>query len=260
MYTLEPEQEELLTALVEASRGRPRDERTFNLWSLDQGDFIGGVGAEGHLPALPDDVETLQQLGLVKITNRGKRGSLSFYVTAAALEHDEALKRHAGGSINQVAQEMQSLLDGKKFRSVYSLALERWGEAVDLLWGADAQRELTTVGHKSREAMQAFAAALVERHELGEPPSNAAQTVARIKAVLNVYRPRVSDTHAALLDALLAYWGTASDLVQRQTHGAEREAEALTWEDGWRVVFQTAVVMIELHRALEPFIELPRAD
>jgi len=254
---LEPEQEELLTALVEASRGRPRDDRTFDLWSIDQGDFIGGVGAEGALPALADDIETLDRRGLVKITNRGKSGGLTFYVTTAALEDEEASKRRPGGPVEQVAQEMQSIMAGTKFRSLYAVALERWGEAVDRLWGVDAQRELTTVGLKCREAMQGFATALVARHAPEEPPPNSAHTVARVRAVLDMHRSRLSGKHADFLDAVLAYWGTASDLVQRQTHGAEREEE-LTWEDGWRVVFQTAVVMIELHRALEPFFQPSR--
>jgi len=235
-FNLEPEQEELLTALVEASRGRPRDERTFNLWSIEQGDFIAGVGADGHLPALAEDVETFDQLGLVKITNRGKRGSLTFYVTKTALDHDEASKRGSPDSIDQVEQEMRLLLANERFRSIYSTALDRWSEAVDLLWGADAQRELSTIGLKCREALQAFATALLERHAL-TPPLPPGQTVARIRAVLGAYRPQLSEAHAALLDALLVYWGTASDLVQRQTHAAERET-ALTWEDGRRVVFQ----------------------
>ncbi|HEV2772366.1 MAG TPA: hypothetical protein VGV57_06000 [Thermoleophilaceae bacterium] len=251
--TLEPEQEEILTALVEASRGRPRDERTFNLWSLDQGDFIAGVGAEGHLPALPDDVETFEQLGFVKITNRGKRGSLTFYVTTAALEHDESLKRRPVDSIDQVEHEMRSLLDSKRFRSIYSTALDRWAEAVDLLWSANAPRELTTIGHKAREAMMAFATALVERHKPPEYAREASKTVDRVRAVLQMYRSSMSYKHVALLDALLPYWGTSVDLVQRQEHGAEREGEELTWEDGRRVVLQTAVVMLEVHRAVEPF-------
>lgn len=54
----------------------------------------------------------------------------------------------------------------------------------------------------------------------------------------------------AFLDALLAYWGTASDLVQRQEHGNQKVGAALLWEDGRRVVFQTAMVMYEIERAL----------
>jgi hypothetical protein len=38
--------------------------------------------------------------------------------------------------------------------------------------------------------------------------------------------------------------------VQRQEHGAQKEGRPLVWEDGRRVVFQTAIVMFELDRAL----------
>jgi hypothetical protein len=46
------------------------------------------------------------------------------------------------------------------------------------------------------------------------------------------------------------YWGTVSDLVQRQEHGAQKQGAELTWEDARRVVFQTAIVMYEVSRAL----------
>jgi hypothetical protein len=49
---------------------------------------------------------------------------------------------------------------------------------------------------------------------------------------------------------LLAYFGTVSDLIQRQEHGAQKEGEGLMWEDARRVVFQTALVMFELDRVL----------
>jgi len=55
---------------------------------------------------------------------------------------------------------------------------------------------------------------------------------------------------SAFLDALLVYWGTACDLVQRQEHGSQREGAPLTWEDARRVVFQTMLVMYEVGRAV----------
>ncbi len=38
----------------------------------------------------------------------------------------------------------------------------------------------------------------------------------------------------------------------RQEHGAQKESETLQWEDARRVVFQTAMVMFELDRTLDP--------
>ncbi len=46
----------------------------------------------------------------------------------------------------------------------------------------------------------------------------------------------------------MSYWGTVSDLAQRQEHAAEREGEALTADDARRVVWYSALVMYELDR------------
>ena len=57
---------------------------------------------------------------------------------------------------------------------------------------------------------------------------------------------------SAYLDALLAYWGTMSDLVQRQEHGAAKEGQLLVWEDARRVVVGTLIVMTEFVSAIHP--------
>ena len=57
-------------------------------------------------------------------------------------------------------------------------------------------------------------------------------------------------TERAFLDALLAYWGTVIDLVQRQEHGALREGTPLIRRDAKRVVLQCAIVMYELDEAI----------
>ena len=61
---------------------------------------------------------------------------------------------------------------------------------------------------------------------------------------------RPGETLSAFLQALVAYWGTLSDLVQRQEHGGQREARPLVSEDGRRIVFQTLNVMYEIDRAV----------
>jgi hypothetical protein len=42
---------------------------------------------------------------------------------------------------------------------------------------------------------------------------------------------------------MVDYWNALVDLHQRQEHGAQRQGQPLTWEDGRRVVFQTILVM-----------------
>lgn len=75
-----------------------------------------------------------------------------------------------------------------------------------------------------------------------------AKTVSRLRTVLG--ERKLSEKLRAFLDALITYWGTVSDLVQRQEHGALREGEPLKWIDARRVVFQTAIVMLEIDAAL----------
>lgn len=69
-------------------------------------------------------------------------------------------------------------------------------------------------------------------------------------AVLKLQSQQLGKTEGAFLEALHAYWCTLDDLVQRQEHGAQKEGAPVIWEDGRRVVFQTAVAMFEIDRSL----------
>ena len=60
----------------------------------------------------------------------------------------------------------------------------------------------------------------------------------------------LGDSKKAFLDALIAYWGTLSDLIQRQEHDSQKEGKPLVWEDARAVVFQTLIVMFEIDRNL----------
>jgi hypothetical protein len=75
------------------------------------------------------------------------------------------------------------------------------------------------------------------------------QTVARLRKIVEACQTGSPNKEAFLL-ALIAYWGTVSDLVQRQEHGALKEGESLVWEDARCVVFQTCVVMFEISRGV----------
>ena len=110
--------------------------------------------------------------------------------------------------------------------------------------------QLTTIGHLCREAMQEFATSLCAAHNATPAEPDPAKTVARVRAVLKHEGAPLGEKLAAFFDALLAYWGTVSDLVQRQEHGGQKEGEPLMWEDGRRVVFQTLLVMYEVDGAL----------
>lgn len=74
-------------------------------------------------------------------------------------------------------------------------------------------------------------------------------TVARLQSILKK-SSQLGSTEKPFLEALLAYWGTINDLIQRQEHGAQKERQVLLWEDARRVVFQTIVVMFEIDKSL----------
>jgi hypothetical protein len=155
-----------------------------------------------------------------------------------------------GEAHQRVEVNIKSYVDADGFRAKYRAAHMKWAEAEELLWAVDNERQLTTIGHLCREAMQEFVTALVERFAPPNAERDRQKIIARLRAVLELHRHHLQATEIPFLDALLAYWGTICDLVQRQEHGGQREGQALVWEDGRRVVFQTAVVMFEIDRSL----------
>jgi hypothetical protein len=123
-------------------------------------------------------------------------------------------------------------------------------EAESIVWSDNSEQQLTVIGHLCREALQEFANTLVEKYLPPGVDDNRAHTENRIRVVLAQQENQLGSTESLFLDALIRYWRTVSDIVQRQEHGAQREGALLTGEDGRRVVFQTAIVMFEIDRAL----------
>jgi hypothetical protein len=250
--SLEQEQEDLLRVLVEASRNVPRDQRDdFHLMIDASGSSVMHPGLPGReVRVNKGDVDILQAEGLLLVTRYG-RWDRSFVVSPQGFGFYEELQRRSGAPAQQVEEELTRYLEADPFQRSYPEAYRKWAAAAERLWVSDSQEQLTTIGHLCREAMQEFATALVDRHQPLGVDTNKAHDVARIRDVLNQHASKLGTTTAPFLDALLTYWGTVSDLVQRQEHGAQREGRPLVWEDGRRVVFQSAIVMFEVDRALE---------
>ena len=202
-----------------------------------------------QIPVPQGDVEILQAQGLLLMTQQG-RMHRSFVVTPLGYSLYAELQDRSGAPTQQVEETLTRYLDSDAFQRSYSEAYRKWAEAAEDLWRSDSQPQLTTIGHLCREAMQEFATALVARHQPPDVDTDKAHTVARIKAVLNQHASKLGTRAPPFLDALLTYWGTVSDLVQRQEHGGQKEGDALIWEDGRRVVFQTVIVMFEIDRAV----------
>ena len=246
---LEPEQEQLLVEIVEATNNAPRSKQHWHLG----GEYIGPNGFQGPWgvrEVLPDDIHTLDRLGFLKATHLNYVYGNDYVVTLAGRRYYAALKERATEPVERQEQQVRQFLASDLLRELAPAAYEKWSEAEKLLWAADSEKELTTIGHKVREAMQAFATALVERHRPQEVNPDPTKTLDRVSAVLMLYRPSLGERRTALFDALFGLWRAAVELVQRQEHGGQKENEPLEWQDGRRVVLQAAVVMYEIATAL----------
>lgn len=251
---LEPEQEQLLATLVEASRRvADRGERVFSMFLPDGPALIGGGGLppDEPLKAEDDDLPVLERAGLVRVLSRGS-GLIRFRVTPEGENYYATTKTRADEPIREVEDDLRSYLDSELFRTRYDAAYRSFAEAERLLWGPDSHDQLTAVGHHAREALQAFATALVGRHQPPEVNPNPTYTLDRLSAVVQMHRPTLGDRRSDFLNALFGYWREVVNLAQRQEHGGQKEGEPLVWEDARRVVLHTAVVMIEVARTLDP--------
>lgn len=246
---LEKEQEDLLIALVEAARRQPRNERNKFMvsMSLTTTDIIG---LEDFPHPYKGDVETLARSGLLNASNTSK-GTLTFDVAPLGFRYYEHLMKSRGSAAERVETNVMGYLGTSGFQQRHPEAFAKWQQAEELLWSSNSEMQHTAVGHHCREAMQLFATSLVNRYQLPEVESDPAKTVSRLRAVLNQAKLVASAGIIEMLDALVVYWGTTSDLAQRQGHGGQKEGAVLTREDSRRLVFHSAIVMIEFDRVLK---------
>jgi hypothetical protein len=247
---LEDEQRELLSWMVEGERSLPAAKRdAFLLIGAMGGSFLIHPDLKERREVAKGDLETLADSGLLR-RDFGSKGTPNYQITPQGRRYYAEMKRRAGEAAEVVEKEVRLYLDADAFRTSYQGAYDRWRQAQEELWGAENEAQFTKVGHICREAMQAFASELAERVRITGVPADPARTVDRIRAVVDKTAEGRGEKYQAFLSALLPYWGTVSDLVQRQEHGAQKEGEPLTWEDARRVVFQTAIVMFEIARAV----------
>lgn len=246
---LAPQQVELLSRLMEASDAA-REE--FRVLRASGGMFLRHPGLpDGNLDVYEPDFQGLEDLGFFTVTHYGSQDgkSTTFDISPVGRHAYSVLHTESVSPSEAVVQEMQRFVDSDLFRKRYPVAHDCWTKAAKLLWAEDSRGKLTDVGHYCREALQEFAAVLVQGLPVAQE-TKSTETVERLRAVLAAACKRLGDKTSKMLDAMLSYWGTVSDLVQRQVHAAEREGEDLRWEDARRVVFQTLVVMYEIDRAV----------
>lgn len=153
-------------------------------------------------------------------------------------------KDHREHARRRIDAQVGQYLDEASFRLRHPDAYERWQSALDL-FEAHPQRHATRIGHDCREALVSFADTALAAADIAPMPG--AGTVQKLRALIEQVGVE-SVAVVAHTQALVSYWGTVSDLAQRQEHAASREKEDLTTEDARRLVFHTMLVMFEVDR------------
>jgi hypothetical protein len=253
MSRLQPEQEELLCRLVEAYWNVDRDHRQqFYLHPQRKSEPNMSI----QHPGLPGgtsyvymgDIIVLTRAGLLFSSNAGTIHG--FDITPEGFDYYDGLKKSIQEPGQRIENHIRSYIDTAAFQQKYPTAFKKWTYAECMLWSTDSDEKLATIGHLCREAIQEFTEALVVKFQPPDIGNDKALTVKRLKGVLHIQKEKLGTKEIPFLEALITYWGTVSDLIQRQEHGGLREQTPLIWEDARRIVFQTVIVMYEVDRAV----------
>ena len=153
--------------------------------------------------------------------------------------------------MEKVLAESRAKIGSEAFAAAFPGAYEPWADAAKLLYGENAAAELTTIGHKVREASQAFATAAIAQFGADDPPDDVKLVKRRIGAVIAQNHDHVSEAKRKVLEDLGDLWESTVDLIQRQEHAAQKEGEPVSFEDGRRVVNLTMFLMIEFVTILD---------
>lgn len=246
---LEPAQEELLVDMVEAARQVPRADQRWHLAERDQNDVMQGPW--GLREVLGADVYALHHDGLLRPAGGILDPGSDWVITPEGYERYAEIKQREGEAVQRTEDAPRKFLESETFRASFPAAYAKWSEAERLLWAANSEEQLTTIGHILREATQEFASELLARHGIEDADADVTKVKRRIGAVVHAHKDALGHAKARALLALADYWEAIVDLVQRQEHGGQKEREPLTWQDGRRAVFHTASVMFELAVTLD---------
>lgn len=166
-------------------------------------------------------------------------------------EGGREIAREDGDPFERMSSQAQRFLGAGGFAEAYPDAYGFWKDAIALLFDEGADAEASTIGHKAREGMEAFATAMIERFGADDPVSDVKRVKQRLGAVIAHNRMQMSTTERAVLEDLGNLWESVADLAQRQEHSAQREGEPLVWNDGRRLTYLAMLVMVEFATMLD---------
>jgi hypothetical protein len=245
---LDEEQISLLFTLIEHIAGVPREKRV---------KFVGTQTSDGtcvilhaalpgnNLTALPGDLEALAHAGLLSLTHLST-GSFKFDITPMGRKYYAIHQEEARAPVERVGKSVTNYIGSANFRTVYAAAFDKWWKADARLWSNESHSELSVIGHLCREAMQEFVTVLVDKYQPTNMDPNKSHDISRLRAVLRQREESTPKSLVPFCESLISYWGTLSDLVQRQEHAGQKEGAPVNWEDARRLVFHTAIVFLEI--------------
>jgi len=132
------------------------------------------------------------------------------------------------------------------FRTSYPAACAKWAQAAELLCDEESPESHTKIDDLLREAMQEFTTALVERFKPLECDNDSTKVKSRLRAVFQAWQINKREKENKAQKWLVTWWDSISDLVQRQERGSQKEGAPLAWPDSRRVVFDVAILMLEI--------------
>jgi predicted metal-dependent hydrolase len=251
---LEKKQKELLCIVVEAARNVPSENRQeFSIVRTEEeGEYLQHSGLpDGEIKFSLPDLQILMSEGFIQETGANEHGISRIAILPRGFRFYEYLKKQSGEPVEHVEKEVHDYIDSHEFQKEYPIAYEKWAEAEKLLWETDTSKQLTTIGHLCREAIQEFMDILYTQIKPQGEQIEKHLTKQRLKKVTEAKSKQLGETERKLFDLLHDYWDVLNDLVQRQEHGAQKEKVQLVWKDARRVVFQTMMFMFEVSQSLK---------
>jgi hypothetical protein len=120
--TTDPEVEELLVRLVDASMTVARPQRQFFVSrAFGVGVTVQGAGLEGELAVAPQDLSELDRSNLIKIMNVNVRGTYEFFITTEGYNHVQRIKNRIN-PITAAGKTAVDYIDSADFASRHPIA------------------------------------------------------------------------------------------------------------------------------------------
>jgi hypothetical protein len=206
-------------------------------------DFLHSIGAI-NIDSLNCILIELEKDKLIDIRAYSSSSSeATVILTRPGIKRYNEIIRIKKNPILMISNYLKDFLTKGDLHQKYPKAFKKWIETDELLW-MKKDDDNTTIGHKCRECLQEFASELIVKLKIENADNDIKHVKNRLKSVLNDCI--VGKTLPKFIERFYNYIDIVNDLVQKQEHDASKENVNLTWNDSRRVVFHTALIMLEV--------------